>query len=259
MSLISPPFNQGLGGYVREFVTVMRRVFLYTGKPQSKFVLFGRGRSGSTLLTQMLNESPDISCDKEIFNRPVLFPRLFLRSRKSRTNRNIYGFKLLSYQLREMYSPSQAREFLRYLSEKQGYKIVYLTRENPVLQTLSKHYARHRGSWHQTNEAKPEKMRINVPSFIQELRASIELDEFEQFCLKGLNNFKVVYEQDLKEPKEHWRLMDRLTHYLGVSIVKPNSDLKRISTDKVADYVENWTELKECLSYSEFARFTDFE
>jgi len=260
MALIHPFIDQRFGGYAREFYTLLKGWLIGVPREQDKFVLFGRGRSGSTLLTQMLNSNPKVTCDKEIFNRRVLFPRLFVNSRKRIFKKEVYGFKLLSYQLREHYSPEGARNFMQYLAQKQGYKIVYLTRENPVLQTMSKHYARFRGTWHQTTAVdRPEKMVVDIPLFMQELRASVELDEFEAYCLQGIPSFKVVYEHDLKNSNEQFRLLDRLSHFLRIPLAKPNLSLKKISSEKVSDYVENWEELKHCISYTEFSRFADFD
>mgnify|MGYP001196505226 CR=1 FL=1 len=198
--------------------------------------------------------SSDIDCDKEIYNRKVLFPKLFLKHRNRVFRSKVYGFKLLSYQLREKLGQEDGRDFLKYLVEKQGYKLIYLTRDNLVRQTLSKHYARFRMSWHETQSLKSRpKMRVDIPAFMAELRAGKELEQYEEKCLEGLHYFKVSYEKDLMKASDRIKLVDRLYHYLGVRLFKPQSRLKRISADHIGDYVENWEALKQCLVYTEFA------
>ncbi len=246
--------NQNLGGYLREAVAVYRALVYPVTNHQQHFVLFGRGRTGSTLLTDMLNKSHEVDCDKEIFNRKVLFPRLFLKFRNRVFRSKVYGFKLLSYQLKEILNQEDGHEFLRYLSEKKGYKIVFLSRSNLVRQTLSKHYARFRQTWHQAEAQRQiEKMTVDIPAFLIELRAGKALEEYEKQCLKGLRYFEVNYEEDLLQEFDRLRLYDRLSHFLGLRFIQPKSSLQKISPQKYSDFVENWEELKLCLSYTEFS------
>lgn len=97
--------------------------------PEKKFVIFGRGRSGSTLLVELLDSHPQIHCDNEILHDRVLFPRLYIDSCASRYQSQVYGFKFLSYQIKDVQRISQPKKFLLQLYQS-GYKIIYLRREN---------------------------------------------------------------------------------------------------------------------------------
>ncbi len=138
--------NHNYGGYAREAYTDLLSAYKGSVDHEQKFVLFGRGCTGSTLLTDLLNSTDQVKCDKEIFNRPIWQVESFLKNRAKLFSEPIYGFKLLSYQLRNLIKPSDANEFLRYLSEDLGYKIIFLRRKDLLRQTLSKHYAMHRKS-----------------------------------------------------------------------------------------------------------------
>ncbi len=247
--------NNQLGGYARELLAAWRFQTKTLRTHQDKFVLFGRGRSGSTLLMDLIASSDEVSCDKEIFNRKVLFPRMFLKHRNQIFLNRVYGFKLLSYQLKKHYNWSEAREFLNYLVNEKGYKVIYISRDNPVRQTLSKHYARFRGSWHESNAFDTPKMKVDVPSFLSELRAGVELDHFESYCLKDLKHFKVSYERDLGDSSRQLRLMDRLSFFLGIRFRRPQTKFRKISAAEVSEFVSNWKDLKSCLAYTEFARY----
>lgn len=256
MTIERIPFQRYLLGYGREALTALRSVTNGLRQHPQKFVIFGRGRSGSTLLVDLLNQNEVVDCDKEIFNRPVLFPRLFLHHRNRIFPKEVYGFTLLSYQLRERYSWAESKNFLHYLVHEKGYKVLYLCCDNPVNQCMSKHYARFKGSWHQKANSDQSSLHVNIPNFMAELRAGKELDVFEKYCLEGIPNFKISYEKDLLERKSRMRLMDRLSNFLEISFMEPKaSRFKRISNGKVEDYVENWQDLKTCLSYSEFAPY----
>lgn len=258
MNQIITNLNQGIGGYLREAMAWYRAAAYPSTQHRDLFVLFGRGRTGSTLLSDMLNGSEEIDCDKEIFNRKVLFPRLFLKLRNRIFRSRVYGFKLLSYQLREILDQEDGHDFLKHLHENQGYKIIYLTRGNLVRQTLSKHYARFRQSWHADAPVKDiQKMTVDIPSFLTELRAGKALEDYELRCLKDLPHFKVNYEENLMLECDRIKLYDRLSYFLGVRFKKPQSRYQKISPQRFSDFVENWEDLKFCLSYTEFANQID--
>jgi hypothetical protein len=76
--------------------------------PEKKFIIYGSGRSGSTLLTSMLNTHSDIYCDAEILAKKyapnIIFPNLYISSiskKASHRRKKNYGCGLMSTHLRE--------------------------------------------------------------------------------------------------------------------------------------------------------------
>ena len=67
-----------------------------------RFVLFGRGRSGTTALVGLLDGVKEIHCDGEILSRPVLLPKLYLQSCCANSPNMAYGCKILSYHIRDV-------------------------------------------------------------------------------------------------------------------------------------------------------------
>ena len=115
--------------------------------PANKFVIFGRGRSGSTLLVNLLNNHNKIHCDGEIMHDHLLFPRLYIDLSASRYQSRVYGFKLLSYQLKDVQQIYDPEKFLLSLYES-GYKFIYLTRRNLLAHALSNINARQKKFHH---------------------------------------------------------------------------------------------------------------
>ena len=119
--------------------------------PRQKFVIFGQGKSGSTLLTTLFNSHPEIHCDQEILFNPVKFPKLFVRARCRAAVKPVYGFKVKIYQLNGMTwtSPRQSisdpSTFLRYFQQR-GWKIIYLRRENLLRTEISNNIRWARGN-----------------------------------------------------------------------------------------------------------------
>jgi hypothetical protein len=248
-------FNQNFGGYAREAFVASKALVGKSNNHKSRFIMFGRGRSGSTLLTSMLNQSKLVNCDKEIYNRPVLFPRQFLKNRSAIYPGEVYGFKLLSYQLRNQFGVEDGKRFLNELVQEQGYKLIYMKRENLVKQTLSKHYARFRGSWHESKKVNRTKMVVKVQDFIHELNEGRKLDFLEEDVLDRIPKFEVIYERDLEDNDAKIRLMDNICNFLELPTFKPEIKLKKISPKKGADYIDNWPELEQAISETEFSNF----
>ena len=255
MSGIVQYFNQNFGGYAREAYVASKALVGKPNKQNSKFIMFGRGRSGSTLLTSMLNQSKLVNCDKEIYNRSVLFPRQFLKNRSAVYSGDVYGFKLLSYQLRNQFGVEDGKVFLNELVQDQGYKLIYMKRENLVKQTLSKHYARFRGSWHESKKVNITKMIVSIQDFIHELNEGRKLDFLEEDVLVGIPNFEVIYERDLEENDAKIKLMLNICEFLEIPTFKPEIKLEKISAKKVADYIDNWSELEQAIGKTKFSNF----
>lgn len=258
MDLISKKvqyFNQSFGGYAREAFVASKALVVKSNNHKTKFIMFGRGRSGSTILTSMLNQSKLLYCDKEIYNRAILYPRQFLKNRSAIYPGEVYGFKLLSYQLRNQFGAEDGKRFLNELVQEQGYKLIYMKRGNLVKQTLSKHYARFRGSWHEAKKVNRSKMVVKIQDFLHELREGRKLDFLEKDLLAGISKFEVIYERDLEDNDAKFRLMEELCNFLDLPTFKPEIKLKKISPKKGDDYIDNWPELEQAISKSEFSHF----
>lgn len=77
-----------------------------------RFMVYGRPRSGTTLLNHLLNQLPDVQADGELMHfglaRPHSFPAVAARNSK----RPFYGFKLLSYQSMDVQRITRPLHFL---------------------------------------------------------------------------------------------------------------------------------------------------
>ena len=248
MTAITQTINQNYGGFAREIFSAIKAMKGPQVNSKDRFVIYGRGRSGSTLLTDLLNQSEDIYCDTEIFNRPVANPKRFLSHREVIFNKPVYGFKLLSYQLRDFIRPSDAQEFLKDLVEEQGYKVIYIGRENLLRQTLSKHYARFRNTWHEKNSTGDRpKFEVDTAQLLKELYEGKQLDDYERETLKGIPHISVKYERDLLNEASHMKVLARIGQFLNTNFNQAKARMKRISSNKLEDLVANYDEMKAAL------------
>ena len=133
-------------GYVREVLTYLGYPFLPKSEPEKKFVIFTVGRSGSTLLVNLLHSHEQIHCDDELYKRKLFSPIRYLRCKTLLSSKKIYGFKLNTYHFRDQ-KIVNPKVFINEVFE-EGYQIISLRRRNIVRQAISHMYALHRDIFH---------------------------------------------------------------------------------------------------------------
>ncbi|MGB3510836.1 MAG: hypothetical protein WBA93_16715 [Microcoleaceae cyanobacterium] len=245
---------------IRREMAAYSRYFLQKNQtPKQKFVIFGQGRSGSTLLVQLLNNQPKIHCEGEILNgrsyKKVLFPNLYVQGRCTKFFGKIYGFKVKIYQLTEdQYIDPE--KFILNLSS-QGWKIIYLSRNNYLRSEISAMLASSKNQWHSSSKSslKNQKITIDCNRLLKrcERRDIYRLKEEE--ILENLEHITVVYEEDLLLAKNHQGTSDRIFNYLGLESVSVKTKLVKITSDRLSDVIENYDELVEKVSKTKYAKF----
>jgi len=228
--------------------------------PDTKFVIFTSGRSGSTLLIDLLNTNPEVLCEGELLKRRVLFPERLLKGYEQKATKPIYGFKLLSYQLKNIQTGiSDKKAFLHRLVKEEGYQLIYLHRTDHVRLALSIIYGFQRNKWHR-QEGK-NSMKVNPPfelkpdRFIFFLNELARLKEFEQEMLEGLSYLSINYENDLQKEAMHNQTISRIAQFLGIEEQPSFSNLRKTTPKKLAEMVTNRELLIEAVRNSEYEAY----
>ena len=143
------------GGYALEAKSIVSSFGKTATKAEKKFVLFGRGRSGSTLLVQMLDSNPAIGCLDEILRFTTFSPVRMIERELGRLDKPVRGFKLLSYQIRELHSRHDQR--LKNWMADESVTILHLRRENVLRHAISNIYAQSRQAYHSTDSGSVER------------------------------------------------------------------------------------------------------
>jgi len=233
-------------------------------KPDNKFIIFSQFRTGSHLLTNLLNCHPNVFCAGEIFlnnlvRKKLFFPMLYIKGKMVRFEKHVYGFQLKSYHINKLHFIFDRKEFLTTL-HKNGWKIIHLQRRNLLRQTISGMVARQRQQWNTTKE-KPflkSKFLIDSKKLIKGIqnRENLKLQEKEMlvqlpYCLE------VIYEDELLNSEQHQKTADRVFEYLGVDSVPVKTTLIKASSDKLSDMIENYEEVSSVISKTKYAKFLD--
>lgn len=232
--------------------------------PQKKFVIYTRGRTGSTVLTELLNCHPKIFCDVEIFNflyckSRVAFPEAYIKSCSKRATmygKEVYGFKVKIAQLRYEHKYSHYDKILADLSQ-DGWKFIHLKRINFLRHKLSSLIAAETKVLHirEGESASNRKIRVDFDTLFEGITYGEEVERTEEENLGRIPHIKVIYEEDLIDNAMHQATADKVFEYLELEPVPVSTNLKRITVDSLSDMIENYSEIEDKLKERGYERY----
>jgi LPS sulfotransferase NodH len=229
-----------------------------------QFLIYGQSRSGSTLLVNLMNASPLIHCDKELFggsyvSNPVVrriynrFPIPFIYQMRRGSKHEVYGFKLLFYQVR------YTRYWLRFLHQL-GWKVIHLRRRNIVHQAFSSIIAHRSQQWHRRAEDEPRTNQI----LIKPDQLERELSRRERWTAQELDfigdlpRLILIYEDDLLDANVWPATINKISAYLSTPPFRVGSLAERKTDDRPPSMIiSNYAELQVHFAKSNYARFFD--
>ncbi|MEM6775056.1 MAG: hypothetical protein AAF640_09420 [Pseudomonadota bacterium] len=225
-------------------------------KPATRFVIFSRARSGSTLLVDLMNSSPDLFCDGELFVERPLFPREFIRSRAAVRRESVFGFKLLSYQMFQVLPERYRFSFLPWLSQNQGYRIIYLRRRDTLAQEVSNVLAHQRKLFQHRSgrgDEAPKTQELDITRLMGWLGGNLRYAEYENQVLENLDHLSLIYEDDLLDGQRHQQTLNQALDYLELDPCEARTSLEKISVRPLRESLSNYEELLDAVAVSEYA------
>lgn len=246
-------------GYLLEMKTHVQLLGSKGQTPEKKFVIFTSGRSGSTLLVDLLNSIPSIQCDGELLKRRVAFPNALVHKFEQQTTRPIYGFKLLSYQLLNVQTGIKDKQaFLDQLIKEQNYQLIHLSRNNKAKQALSIIYAFYRGQWHNKGGSKQKAVKrfeLSPEVYLFFLKELEILEAFEQASVKDRAHLSLTYEKHLKQPEFYPKTMEMIADFLNIETVPVETKLRKVTPSKLSDMISNQEELVKAVRNSPYEEY----
>lgn len=231
-----------------------------TPLPENQFIIFAEGRSGSTLLVNLLNSSGQIHCDLEILNRsPVLFPYLYLKTMAARSTKLVYGFKLLDYQLKKVQHIKNPEELLHKLHDC-GYKFIYLTRRNKLFHALSKINAIQKNKFHHRisdGENSYKRITVDVDQLIKTIDITETNTNLYQTYLAEIPHLSLSYEENLQYEELHQQTADEILNFLELTPSPVSADLIKVMPSNLQEIVENPEEIINAISQTKYACFLE--
>lgn len=236
------PDRLRLKGVVMEGrVWLKARMQTDTPKP---FLIYGRPRSGTTLLVNLLDQVEGVRCEGELLHSLVMRPVGFLRDLPKRAGPNVqaYGVKLLSYQLMEVQRVIRPLAFFENLTS-MNYSIIHIKR-NTWDQTLSLAKAHHSGVYF-SDTSETTRLRLDPEKFVSLLRWNEAMLDYENAVMSQVPHIDVQYETHLENAGSHQPTVDRLCKKLGFVARGPVEALHKQRTGGLrgTQKIENLEEL----------------
>jgi LPS sulfotransferase NodH len=237
--------------------------------PPNRFVIVAQGRSGSTLLVDLMNSHPDIFTFGEIMAQNVIrnlrWPRKYAEGLCSLSRKGTVGFKAIIYQI----GSTQNKDPKKVLHDfhDHGWKIIYLKRSNILRHAISDIRSAKTGTFHKVEGIKVsqegrgarQKIRIEAEELIRTMKFREDSLALEKVVLEDLPHFTVHYETDLMGADNQRDAMNRLFEFLGLPPHDAETSFRKVTAKNIADDIENFDELREVLAESPYADYLTWD
>ena len=223
-----------------------RRLITPRNEDVRKFLIIGRARSGTTLLKDLLDAHPEMTCDGEMLHSLVLAPVSYLDNLAHKSRTAAYGAKLLSYQMAQVHRFRAPARFLARL-HRRGFRFVHLTRDT-FDQTLSLAVAQARRKFHSTQKDRETgAVRLDPSNFRRRLEWNDLLLQYEKRALQDLPHLPISYEQGLSSEERQAETAERVFQWIGVQSRPVSSRLKKVLPKDPRQTIENYDEIASAI------------
>ena len=232
--------------------------------PEKKFVIYTRGRTGSTVLCDLLNCHPDIFCDVEIFNfiyakSKVAFPLKYIQNCSKRADLNgksVYGFKVKIAQLRIEHEYKNYDKILLKLHE-EGWKFIHLKRKNHLKHKLSNILASETNIYHIRGNDSENGKKVNVDCdlLMASIKYSEEIETTEETNLRTIPHLKIIYEDDISESSKHQETANKVFRFLGLKEHPVKTDYKKVLPQDLKNILNNYDEVYNYFKGTKYSEF----
>jgi LPS sulfotransferase NodH len=277
-------FNGGMTFWSGAYMKAMQEKALIEVS-EMEFVIVGMQRSGTTVLTKMLDSHPDVVCLHEVFHpeaagiqsftsycvtyaqvqdlvslsgRATLF-RNYLKSVASTTKVSNVGFNVKygsCHQLESDWIDYLKRPALFDLIQSWNGKVIHVIRRNSFLQALSIILARNSGIWHiqEGLQVSRERMYVDTNELIHVISdIDMLVLKFSGYLDDDPNAHKIYYEEMFEECAFSSGIAVNLAAFLGISSefdLIPK--LSKVSTVDWRADVTNWQTVERTVLSSRF-------
>jgi LPS sulfotransferase NodH len=226
-----------------------------------RLVIFGQGRTGSTLLESLLASTKHFRPNGEIFNTDrgeIRYPVVYIRGLSKMYAKENLTFHVKVYQLDEdRKHPVKPNEFLKKLHH-DGWKILHLRRLNKVNHALSNILAEHIGFYHKfTDKENKYRIHLDCSYFEQVIEKRFHYEKAEQEALSGIPYHEVWYEKDLEKAADHQDTVNRILNYVSLENRKAHTKHQKINTQSPEDLIINYNEFVKLLKKRQWMNYLE--
>lgn len=257
--------NSGSLAVYRNIPMMFREWFVYPAWllrnsriPRNKFLIFAQGRTGSTLLVDLINSHPDVFSYGEIFNgeviRQVRYPRIYAEALSSLSKAPVCGFKVKIGQIQHDQHKDPRQILLDF--HRHGWRIIYLKRDNYLQHVVSDLLAEASTVFHDMDGShanKRRKIHVDSNQLVQFMQLRETCQEQERQALRSIPHLQVTYETDLLGEEQQRRTCSRVFAFLQVDDHEASTVLHKVTAANLADKIENYEEVVDKLRNTRYA------
>lgn len=242
---------------------------LWSHRRPGGLVMFHIGRCGSTVLSEMLSQHPEVYWDGETYVRVLqelrdanqdrltsgFDPASYIERRLPRSGSRWFGFDTKFYHVTDFGLPIQ--QYLDDLSQIGFSKVIVLRRRNYLRKVVSSRLGYERGWYH--TKARPaatqSSVHINVDEIGVDGTSASLIEHFERWdneyetVERHLGTHQVLhlaFEDDIEvDPLVAYR---RVVDFLGLQPHSAQVTLKRVNPQPLAELIQNYDEVDSLLS-----------
>ena len=229
-----------------------------TGLPP--LLIFGQGRTGSTVLESLLASTGYFRSRGEMLNTDfrgeALFPLRFVEGERKRSGSQ----RLLCHMKPKHLTIDRSRpvrDTADFLSEldRRGWRFLHLSRRNTFEHALSELVAERRGYFKTDDVEESLQIKVDCNDLINRMNDMVQQAEVERSMLGAIDRIQVVYEDDILEPSAHQQTIDRILEKIGLESRPVSTEFRKVNTHPPSELIVNFAEVVERLQHAGFGKF----
>jgi hypothetical protein len=274
-----PRVRAGIRSVARRNVLIRESVFaakrlLSVFRP-GNVVMFHLGRSGSTVLGNMLDQRPDVLWSSEVYQRVIgkwesqgwsvhedprpFDPIAYMKKQMIYADRRCFGVEVNPSQLRALRVP--IAEFVPALADLGFGCFILLSRRNILRSIVSAAVVREKRQHHQPASQKPTLTRIaldlqksgtrlNKIPLLDLLQRQVDTLRTLEQALGGLNVLQLVYEDDIEDDPQV--AYQKVCDFVGLKPYPVVVDLSKTNPFPLRDILINYEDVRRTLQGTPF-------
>lgn len=225
---------------------------------QRRLLIFGLGRTGSTVLEDLLQSTGYFKAHGELFNPSEPLQNDPVQYFIEKANQCGDKHFISHVKLYEMESVDQSgmskRDFLEALLG-HGWQIIYLTRTNKLKHNLSSYRAHETSIFHTEKVLPPVAMTIDCFKFKHGVKHLISWGNEERELLNGLPYLEIEYERHLENGLSHQSAVKTILDYVGLPHRIAQTKHKKVLRGDLKSLISNYDEFVEEMTLNGFGEY----
>ncbi len=231
-----------LRSYVTEARVRAKAAISRPAREGPNFLIISRARSGTTLFIELMRSHPKVQAEMEILKSGKLFPLATILAHARKSVAQVYGAKLLSYQMAQVHRMKRPVEVLDRL-QANGFKFIHIER-NTLQQCFSLSVAQKTGNYYNRGAAqRREKIWLDPDAMLRQLSWNQKLLEYERRLMSYFDPMRVSYETDLVTEEAQQAVANRAFEMLVLEPHPVQAKVKKLMPQALGDAIENYDEI----------------